>query len=94
MADSKRVSVFSSDGVLTARAPGDTPIALQQSGEPLSSGVLTVATLPEAAVGLTSTRAFVSDASTTMALGVGTEVAGGGANAVPVYCDGAAWLIG
>lgn len=35
----------------------------------------------------------VTDASTTIALGIGTTVAGGGANHVPVYCDGTNWVI-
>lgn len=35
----------------------------------------------------------VTDASTTIALGIGTTVAGGGSNKVPVYCDGTNWVI-
>jgi hypothetical protein len=53
--------------------------------------VATVATLP---TGIKGGRAFVTDANATMAAGVGTIVAGGGANNVPVYFDGSAWRIG
>ncbi len=58
------------------------------------TSVYTVATLPAAAAGNLGARAFVTDASTTLALGIGTAVTGGGANKVPVYSDGAAWLYG
>ena len=39
-------------------------------------------------------RAFVTDANTTLALGIGTTVVGGGSNKVPVYSDGTNWIIG
>lgn len=52
---------------------------------------LTVATLPTAAAGLTGARAFVTDANATT---FNATVAGGGANKVPVFCDGAVWKIG
>ena len=55
------------------------------------STVYTVGTLPAAAAGLTGARAFVSDATATVFNDV---VAGGGANKVPVFCDGASWRIG
>ena len=51
---------------------------------------LTVANLP-AVTGLTGFRAFVTDASATTFASI---VAGGGANGVPVYCDGTNWRIG
>lgn len=38
--------------------------------------------------------AFVTDASTTVILGLGLTVVGGGANKVPVYADGTNWIIG
>ena len=53
-----------------------------------------VASLPAAATAGAGARAFVTNASMSMALGIGTVVAGGGANAVPVYSDGTNWLIG
>jgi len=39
-------------------------------------------------------RAFVTDANATLAAGIGTTVAGGGANKVPVFSDGTNWIIG
>lgn len=51
---------------------------------------VTVATLP-AAAGLAGFRAFVTDANATTFASI---VAGGGANGVPVYCDGTNWRIG
>ena len=55
--------------------------------------VNTVATLPVAAVS-TYGRSVVADANTTLTAGIGTVVAGGGANIVPVFCDGTNWRIG
>ena len=96
MADSKKVQVFSSGGVMTARAPGDTPV-------PLVGGIVppTVYTLaagatqiPSAVTSGVGARAFVSDANATIIAGLGLTAAAGGANKVPVYSDGANWLIG
>jgi hypothetical protein len=50
-----------------------------------------VASLPIASAGLTGARAFVTNATATTFASI---VAGGGSNAVPVYCDGANWRIG
>jgi hypothetical protein len=55
-----------------------TPVLVANLGTPTRSGV----------------RKFVSNASTTVAAGVGTIVAGGGTNIVPVYWDGTNWRIG
>ena len=54
----------------------------------------TVATLDAAATAGAGARSFVTDATVSMAAGIGTIVVGGGANAVPVYSDGTNWLIG
>lgn len=51
----------------------------------------TVTNLPTATAGR---RAFATDASTTLLLGLGTTVTGGGANFVPVYADGTNWKYG
>lgn len=63
-----------------------------------SSFVKTTATivgsLPSAATAGAGARAFVTDASTTIILGLGLAVVGGGANKVPVFSDGADWIIG
>ena len=60
----------------------------------IKTGVFTVATLPTYALAGMGGRAFVTDATVTMTLGIGTTVVGGGTNKVPVYSDGASWLIG
>ena len=51
----------------------------------------TVSTLPTPTAALLGARSFVTDATATT---FNSIVAGGGANAVPVYCDGAAWRVG
>lgn len=51
----------------------------------------TVANLPAAATAGATARAYVTDANATTFASV---VAGGGANAVPVYSDGTDWRIG
>jgi hypothetical protein len=51
----------------------------------------TTSTLPAASAALTGARAFVTDANANT---FGTAYATGGANKVPVYCDGTAWYIG
>lgn len=52
---------------------------------------VTVANLAGAVQGA---RSFVTDATQAMTAGIGAVVAGGGANAVPVYYDGTNWRIG
>lgn len=64
------------------------------AGSALSTGSQTVAQLPPAATAGKGARAFVTDATATMAAGIGTVVTGGGSNNVPVYCDATNWLIG
>lgn len=54
----------------------------------------TVANLPSAAVAGAGARAAVTDATQTLTAGIGAIVAGGGANIVPVFCDGTNWRIG
>lgn len=92
MADSKEVSLYSLNGVITARAAGDTPVQL--SGGIGHLGNFTVATLPSAAASGGGATGFVTDANATMTAGIGTTVVGGGANKVPVYSDGVNWKIG
>lgn len=48
-------------------------------------------TLPAASVGLLGARAFVTNSSVTTFNNI---VAGGGANGVPVFCDGTNWRVG
>ncbi len=54
----------------------------------------TVANLPFVAVAGAGARAAVTDATQTLTAGIGSVVAGGGANVVPVFCDGTNWRIG
>lgn len=55
------------------------------------TAVLTVATLQTATVALAGARGFVKDANATTFYSI---VATGGANYVPVFCDGVHWRIG
>ena len=68
----------------------DAPVIVQ-SNKPVQLPVYTVATLPSPASAYTYCKAFVSDATATTFASI---VAGGGANKVPVYCDGTNWRIG
>lgn len=54
----------------------------------------TVGTLPAAAAGNLGGRSVVTDSNAALTAGIGAVVAGGGANVVPVFSDGAAWRIG
>ena len=53
----------------------------------------TVATLP-APAGNAGMRDTVSDATQALTAGIGATVVGGGANIVPVFCNGTVWQIG
>lgn len=61
---------------------------------PIQLKSYTVAGLPSASTSGAGATAFVTDASTTLILGLGGTVAGGGANKVPVYSDGTNWVYG
>ena len=54
----------------------------------------TTTQLPAASAALLGTRSVVNNATVTLTVGIGTVVAGGGSNVVPVFCDGSAWRIG
>jgi len=55
----------------------------------------TVATLPAASAPFKGVRLFVKDATAAASTSnFSSTVTGGGANTVPVWCDGAAWRIG
>ncbi len=79
--------MWSSVGVIKAMDGNAGPGILRTPGR-------TVASLPTAAAAGSGARSFVTDANATMTAGIGTVVAAGGANGVPVYSDGAAWRIG
>jgi hypothetical protein len=53
-----------------------------------------VASLPACTVTYQGARGTVTNASQTFTAGIGAIVAGGGANIVPVFCDGTNWRIG
>lgn len=69
-----------------------TGLAINVGTAVLSS--YTVAGLPAASAAGAGATAFVTDASTTLILGLGGAVTGGGANKVPVYSDGTSWIYG
>ena len=54
----------------------------------------TVAQLPAASAALLGTRSVVTNSNAALTAGIGAIVAGGGANVVPVFCDGTNWRIG
>ena len=60
----------------------------------VQSSVTTVGALPTCNAAAKATRLYVSDANATLTAGIGAVVAAGGANNVPVGCDGTNWRIG
>jgi hypothetical protein len=54
----------------------------------------TVGYLPAASADWLAVRLYVTDSNATLTAGIGAVVAGGGANKVPVTCDGTNWRIG
>jgi hypothetical protein len=96
------VAVVTDDTYLTGKAKvqvyagHNTLAATLDDGAATFNGTVktlstTVASLPSAATAGAGARAFVTDATATT---FASAVTGGGANAVPVYSDGAAWYIG
>lgn len=77
--------------VLTWTSDGVDVIGRLYASTYVRTEPLTVATLPVAATVGAGARAFVSDANATTFASI---VAGGGANNIPVYCDGTNWRIG
>ncbi len=57
----------------------------------IKAATYTFATLPAGAFGMST---YISDCNQTLAAGIGTAAAGGGANRVPVWHDGTQWIIG
>jgi len=87
-------------GVTNFRSAGGatTQLSLASNGratfaELIVDKAFTVGTLP-AAAGLAGARAHVTDSNATLTAGIGAIVATGGANVVPVFCDGTNWRIG
>lgn len=84
--DDTKLSRLAAGSLKVANSGGTTGTIATQAG--------TVANLPTAAAAGAGARGFVTDAATTLVLGLGTLIAGGGANAVPVYSDGTNWIYG
>lgn len=88
-------SLFSGDVVITSSSAGVLTLTDNGSGSGYIRTVpVIVASLPSAATAGAGAKGFVSDGSTTVVLGLGLTVIGGGANKVPVYSDGTNWIVG
>ena len=64
------------------------------TGTYLQTGAVAVASLPTCNSGAKGARHFVTDSNAAFTAGIGAVVAAGGANNVPVTCDGTNWRIG
>jgi len=78
---------------MTAPVLGVALATSLDAGTYVRTGVTTVAGLPAAAT-RSGMRWAVSDSNAALTAGIGAVVAGGGANVVPVFCDGTNWRIG
>jgi hypothetical protein len=79
---------------LASGSPRFLFVGTQAYATTLRTAQTTVAGLPAAATAGAGATAFVTDGSTTVILGLGLAVVGGGANKVPVYSDGTNWIVG
>ena len=73
------------------------PVGVAYSDPELTSATFTpvaVASLPAASTAIAGMRMAVNNSNAALTAGIGAVVAGGGANVVPVFCDGADWRIG
>jgi hypothetical protein len=73
------------------------PVGVAYSDPELTSATFTpvaVASLPAASTAIAGMRMAVNNSNAALTAGIGAVVAGGGANVVPVFCDGANWRIG
>lgn len=66
-----------------------SPVAI--SATTVKTGPVLVGALPTCNAGADGTYASVTDATNTIITGLGIAVVGGGANHVPVFCDGTSW---
>lgn len=71
-----------------------TITAITVSASTVKTTSVTVSGLPAAATAGAGARTFVSDSTVAASGNFGAVVAGGGANAVPVFSDGTNWRIG
>jgi hypothetical protein len=63
-------------------------------GAEITTGTTAVSTLPVCNAGRKGAHHFVTDSNAAFTAGIGAIVANGGANNVPVVCDGTNWRIG
>jgi len=73
------------------------PVGVAYSDPELTSATFTpvaVASLPAASTAIAGMRMAVNNSNAALTAGIGAIVAGGGANVVPVFCDGTNWRIG
>lgn len=87
-----RISAAGAMSVGTTTDPGAPGIILLSSY--LQTGAVAVASLPTCGASTKGARHFATDANATFTAGIGAIVAAGGANNVPVTCDGTNWRIG
>lgn len=90
------ISAKGTGGDITLRAGGIVRLKLAGAGDAtfsntVKTGEYIVANLPAASPALKGARAFVTDASNPT---WNTPVGGGGANTVPVFCNGNSWVCG
>jgi hypothetical protein len=78
-------------GTAGAATPAATPVLSVSAKGVTKTSPGTVGALPTAASAGVGSRAFVTDATSTA---FGAAATGGGGNAVPVFSNGSAWLIG
>jgi hypothetical protein len=87
-----RITRKSSGKIQIGASASDSSGAVEAKN--LTTTPSTVADLTAAATAGAGARAFVSDSTVAASGNFGAVVAGGGANAVPVYSDGTDWRIG
>jgi len=91
-----QIAQWSSSSSITGLATTGTGNAVLASSPTLTTPITTgytVATLPAASTALRGARAHVTDAALSSA-SIGATLAGGGANVMPVFCNGTAWVYG
>jgi biotin synthase-like enzyme len=91
--DARKVSVGTVRDFVQTNMTDATASTLTVS-EYVQTTAYLVANLPAASATLAGARAHVTDSNAAFTAGIGAIVAGGGANVVPVFCDGTNWRIG
>ncbi len=86
--------VFANTPTLVTPALGVATATSVVAASFLKTTAVAVGALPAAATAGAGARSTVSDANAALTAGIGTVVAAGGANVVPVFSDGTNWRIG